>query len=110
MLSGDLWLLWAALLLVTEQGKCSSFLPHHCPHQLCDGEAWKGIPICRKEAEAEFPSAQDPLAHTGLRAVPAARVCSPGVFHLHMEMTNYSNPVVSPRQLQSHLPGAVRDV
>lgn len=63
MLSGDLWLLWAALLLVTEQGKCSSFLPHHCPHQLCDGEAQKGIPTRRKEAEAEFPSAEDPLAH-----------------------------------------------
>lgn len=43
--------------------KCSSFLPHHCLHQLCGEEAWKGIPAPRKEAEDEFPSAEDPLAH-----------------------------------------------
>lgn len=46
----------------------------------------------------------------GLRAVPAARVRSLGVFHLHVEMTNYFSPMVSPKQLQSHLPGALRDV
>lgn len=45
-------------------GKRSSFLPHHCPHQPCGGEAQKGIPTPRKEAEGEFLSAEDPLAHT----------------------------------------------